>query len=343
MKPLNQKHRQHGLTLIELMISITIGTVLMAGIVSIFASSKQSYKLQDTLTYLQESGRFAIDLISKDLRRAGYWGANSQVMKTSTAPNIMGTTGFVRVTAGNYETCDATTGLLLEERLFAINDTNSGYGCIPSSGLDAYLQGDVITARYASPQMSTSADMAADGNRFFIRSSIKSGRLFTGSAEGTLANQITNEGPTESRAVVANTYYIGDSGKSCGGVKIPALYRVVLDTDGTPIRQKLFEGVEQLQIRVGWDSDGDRIADKYEDADAPAIADQNPWTWNGLFPFGSKIVSTRIWILVREQCPDPNYSYSGDPYQMGDLTFTPTGSQLNFRRQLYSATVAMRN
>jgi type IV pilus assembly protein PilW len=81
MKPLNQKHRQHGLTLIELMVSITIGIVLMAGIMQIFASSKQSYKMQDTLTYLQESGRFSIDLISKDLRRAGYWGPNGQIMK----------------------------------------------------------------------------------------------------------------------------------------------------------------------------------------------------------------------------------------------------------------------
>ena len=224
---------------------------------------------------------------------------------------------------------------------FALNDTNSGYGCVPGSGLDAYFQGDVITARYASPEMFTAAEMAAKPGRFFIRSSIKSGGLFLGGAEAAGDNQIINQGPTESRAVVAHSYYIGDTGKKCGGVPIPALYRIILGDDGRPTSQKLFEGVEQLQVRVGWDSDGDRIADKYEDASA--IADQNPWTWNGLFPFGSKIVSTRIWILVREECPDPTYTYSGDDYQMGDLTFKPTGPDLNFRRQLYSATVALRN
>ena len=341
MKPLNQKHRQHGLTLIELMVSITIGIVLMAGIMQIFASSKQSYKMQDTLTYLQESGRFSIDLISKDLRRAGYWGPNGQIMKSATEENILGTTPFIALTSGNYKTCDSTTGLLLEERIFALNDTSSGYGCIPTGGTNGYLRGDVVTARYASPQMVTSTEMTAKPGRLFIRSSIKSGRVFLGGAEAAADNQINNQGPTESRAVIAHSYYIGDTGKKCGGVPIPALYRIILGDDGRPTTQKLFEGVEQLQVRVGWDSDNDRIADKYEDASS--IASEGPWTWDGLFPFTNKIVSARVWVLMREQCPDPSYTYAGDPYQMGDTEFTPAGTDLNFRRQLYTATVALRN
>ena len=342
MKPLNQKHRQQGLTLIELMVSITIGIVLMAGIMQIFASSKQSYKMQDTLTYLQESGRFSIDLITNDLYLAGYWGANSQVMKPANKENILGTEPFVALTSGNYKTCDSTTGLLLEERIFALNDTSSGYGCIPTGGTNGYLRGDVITARYASSQTFSAAEMTANPGRLFIRSSIKSGRLFRGAAEAAGGNQIINEGPIESRAVIANSYYIGDTGKKCGGIPIPALYRIVLDDNGRPTPQKLFEGVEQLQVRVGWDSaDNDRIADIY--ADASSIASEGPWTWDGVWPFENKIVSARIWVLMREQCPDPSYSYTGDPYQMGDLTFTPAGSELNFRRQLYTSTVALRN
>jgi len=51
----------------------------MAGVIQIFLSAKQAYRLQENLSRLQENGRFAMDFITKDVRMAGYAGCSSKV------------------------------------------------------------------------------------------------------------------------------------------------------------------------------------------------------------------------------------------------------------------------
>ncbi|MBV5322223.1 MAG: PilW family protein [Ilumatobacteraceae bacterium] len=62
---------QHGLTLIELMVSIVLGLFLVGGVLSIFVSSNQTYKLNDNLMRVQENARSAFDLMARDIREAG--------------------------------------------------------------------------------------------------------------------------------------------------------------------------------------------------------------------------------------------------------------------------------
>lgn len=66
--------RQLGMTLIEIMIALLIGAFLLGGVMQIFVSSQQTNRMQENLSRLQENGRFAMEFISKDIRRAGYWG-----------------------------------------------------------------------------------------------------------------------------------------------------------------------------------------------------------------------------------------------------------------------------
>ena len=66
------KVNQHGLSLVELMIAMTIGLFLLAAIGSVFLSSKQTYRTGDNLSRMQENGRFAVDWLGKEIRVAGY-------------------------------------------------------------------------------------------------------------------------------------------------------------------------------------------------------------------------------------------------------------------------------
>jgi len=66
--------KQLGLSLVELMISITLGLVLMTGVVQMFLSSKVVFNNQQALSRIQETGRLAIDFISRDVRMAAYYG-----------------------------------------------------------------------------------------------------------------------------------------------------------------------------------------------------------------------------------------------------------------------------
>lgn len=63
---------QRGFSLIELMIAITLSLVLVAGAMQLMLSTNTTYEASDDLSRAQESGRFALSLMSKDIRMAGY-------------------------------------------------------------------------------------------------------------------------------------------------------------------------------------------------------------------------------------------------------------------------------
>jgi type IV pilus assembly protein PilW len=60
-----------GLSLVELMIAIALGLLIVAATLSIFDSNKQSYRATENLGRVQESGRTAFELMSRDIREAG--------------------------------------------------------------------------------------------------------------------------------------------------------------------------------------------------------------------------------------------------------------------------------
>ncbi|OAI21156.1 hypothetical protein A1359_19775 [Methylomonas lenta] len=70
----NRQRRQQGMTLIEIMIALVIGAFLLGGVLQIFVNSKQTYRMQENLSRMQENGRFAMEFLEHDLRMAGFWG-----------------------------------------------------------------------------------------------------------------------------------------------------------------------------------------------------------------------------------------------------------------------------
>ena len=63
---------QGGFTLIEVMVSISIASFLLLVVMVMFSSTSRSRALQTSLSGLNESGRFAINVLGRDLRMAGY-------------------------------------------------------------------------------------------------------------------------------------------------------------------------------------------------------------------------------------------------------------------------------
>ena len=72
-------NKQQGMTLIEILIALVLGLFLLAGIFQIFLSSKQSYRMQENMSRMQENGRFAMEFISRDVRMADYRACYSDV------------------------------------------------------------------------------------------------------------------------------------------------------------------------------------------------------------------------------------------------------------------------
>lgn len=66
--------RQRGMSLIELMIAMLLGSMLIAGAVKIFSSNTQAFRLQQQVSSVQETARLTMELLQADLRRAGQGG-----------------------------------------------------------------------------------------------------------------------------------------------------------------------------------------------------------------------------------------------------------------------------
>lgn len=65
MKPLAE-----GASLIELMVALFLGLMIMAAVVQLFAGSRTTYNTNEAVARVQESGRFAIELIREPIRTA---------------------------------------------------------------------------------------------------------------------------------------------------------------------------------------------------------------------------------------------------------------------------------
>ena len=67
-----------GLTLIEMMVALAIGSFLIIGAVQIYTQSRQSYLINESVAKVQDTATFAMDTLETDLRMASNWGRTSR-------------------------------------------------------------------------------------------------------------------------------------------------------------------------------------------------------------------------------------------------------------------------
>ena len=313
-----------GFSLVELMISITIGLVITLGISTSYINSKSNLQLQTALATLHIDGQYALSLLIKDISNAGYFG------ETGNIDWIAGTSSPVE---SNFS-CSNTNewGRMIGLPIYGLNDTNkinnkANYRKCISNG--DYLRGDIVTVRMLSEHTVAENNVKLDKNKqkLYSITAPDQGRIFQG--KDLALNNFTS--PAQNlRELHSNSYYIGPAighkFADCGGKTTPpSLFRESLNKHGKPQREELVQGIENLQIHYGIDTDGDGYVNQYTNA-----ALNLDW---------STIVSARIWILVRAQCPETGFKNT-NTYLLGDQKFIPDDG---YRRLLLSSTVTLRH
>ena len=64
---------QTGLTLVELLVALAIGSFLIIGAVQLYNQSRQAFIINESIARVQETAQFAMDTIEADLRMSGSW------------------------------------------------------------------------------------------------------------------------------------------------------------------------------------------------------------------------------------------------------------------------------
>ena len=111
MKPVRSMRKVRGLTLIEILISLTIGLVVVGAVVVSFVGSGQASRYHSALTQMNQDAQIALNMLSREVQLAGY----SAPASLTGSPRVVryhslsSTAGFVPETTGYIFGCDGGT------------------------------------------------------------------------------------------------------------------------------------------------------------------------------------------------------------------------------------------
>jgi type IV pilus assembly protein PilW len=328
------RRAQAGLSLIELMVSITLGLLVLSGVLTAFFNTSKARSEVERTSRQIENGRYAVDLISTDLRLAGFFGEFSA--GAAPAPAALPADGC-SLTAADWNTWLP----------FHVMGYDSTGFTSPSCTLANLKPGaDVLVVRRARTCVAGVAgcEPVSAGTPYIQTSSCaseaSSHRL---GIEGAATFDLKKKDCTtlaEKRQYLTRIYYLStDNGD---GEALPTLMRLELTGSGW-IALPLVEGIEQFNVEYGMDTDGDGAPDVYaaNPSDHPKGACAAPCPVNNWM----NVVTARFHILARNLDPSPGY-VDGKTYELGRdkdgnaVTETPAGP---YRRHVYSALVRIAN
>lgn len=306
-----------GFSLIEMMVAITIGLVIIAGLMTVLASNSSSSKTNERTSELQTNGRYALNAMKLELRQAGYRAY------TWAEPNTM-STAMGSLTGECLDTGAAAGSFVsnIRQGVWGANNSNPfSANCIPSAN---YAGDDVLVVR----RLAGIAAASLAANTVYFHSSYAVGEVFRGTTAPAFTGSPT---PLANFAVQIYVYYISPfTTSSTESPRVPALYRVSLQSDGSMARELVASGIEHFQVQYGRLS---TVPDtRYYDTvtGTPTNAASTDW---------DDVNSVRIWLLARNATAEPGYANTNS-YVMGDQTYTVNDS---FRRQLFTTVVQLRN
>jgi type IV pilus assembly protein PilW len=79
------KQHNRGFGLIEMLIALTLGLIVVLGVVQIFISAKNTYVSQNSSAAMQEDARFVLSKMIQEIRMVGMFGCLGTITDSSTA------------------------------------------------------------------------------------------------------------------------------------------------------------------------------------------------------------------------------------------------------------------
>ena len=324
MKTFQRIAHTRGISLIELMISISLGLIIISGLTHTYLLSKTNHQLQTTLSTLHNEGHHALTQIIHDIQNAGY------LAHTRNSASIKGTSP--PILPNSLCKKDNQWARMLAQPVFGINDAIKTHHtidyreCINNS---YYLRGDILALRFASQHTVPTSETTLEENRhrLYLASIPRKSLLFQGQEQHK--NKFLSQ-TSSLHSIQGRLYYIGeainDTRVNCptdNDKTYPALFRMTLNKKSVLQRQELSQGIENMQIQYGIDHDNNQSSDFYTNASS-----NTPW---------EKVSSIRVWLLIRAECPEAGFT-NRQTYFIGDQKYKPED---HYRRLLLTSTVAI--
>jgi type IV pilus assembly protein PilW len=323
--------RQHGVTLVELMIALALGLLITVAMLKVYVDASGLYRFNEGLARVQENGRFALEFIRRDARVAGFWGCYSDAPLTN---QVSATSDAWLDVAAGHITGTNDDGLNSADSITFRSATGSGT-----------LVNTTMTA--ASDSVSVDSVATITSGMAALISDCDNGDIFqvTGVSGTSLAHAAGTN--TNTSANLSKTYasgsrvYQAQQSTFCIALGAdpsqPSLRRLTNPTSGQTCASngdELIEGVENMQILYG------------EDTDADSEGANGDGTANRYVPIGTasldidRVVSVRLSLLARSL--NNNLTTAPSPYTFNGTAVTP-GATDKYLRKVFTTTITLRN
>ena len=354
--------KKNGFTLIELMIAMVLGLILVAGVIQIFISNKQAYHVTDAHSRLQDNARFALEVLSRDVRSAGFSGCRAiedmNIVTIANAPLPAIIDENTIISGSNAQTATTWFPLLPASLGTVVGGTDvitvqRGQSCggnlvgnIDSSNANVKIfnpntcsidPGDVLMISDC-----TDAHIFRDSS---VNSPMANEEVIAHAIAGTLGNQANHFCKRYASLPQAGACDAGEAKLYDFDAELlvfsSATYFIRLGNNGDPALWvfnnnagadannpiELIEGIEDMQVVYGLDTNGDDIVDNYQDANVVSAGTG----WN-------QVISARISLLAQTQ--EQNLT-------TGNQTLTFDGNAVDTTdrriRRVFTSTIGVRN
>ena len=363
----NEK-KQSGFTIVELMVALVLGLILLAGIIQIYLSTKRTHNITEGLSRLQESTRFSLDMMARDIRMAGFipcgrpqtsatlindaatfWWAdifNQPIQGFEGGSTFPSGPSF----SGRVTSADALLILRGGSKVAAVDGYATGTFTMQRSLGPGWVDdGTVMIACDPRHAAFFQAGSYSDGSPSSV--TVSTGGNSPGNCSTDLGDPIpatcaspgqpgTNYSFGDDTQLVdykAVIYYVADSPSGDDH----SLYREYLLVDGSSNidsnPEELLEGVDNMQLLYGVDPNSDGVAERYVQAN-----EVTDW---------SQVVTVRIGLLLasgeglRIATDVDTQTYRVANTLIGPESGSETVTHAEDRRKRYvsSATVSIRN
>ncbi|UWD92706.1 PilW family protein [Ralstonia pseudosolanacearum] len=299
------------------MVALVIALLVLAATVSFYLMTRSTYTTIEDTSGLEERGQFALNVMTRVLRQAGFTKLSSD------------NGGIMRLSASDAPMLSGLDGCMGKEA--ATRTTGPAAGDSLSTCL--------------SPQTSTGSD--AIEVRFFgvgttADRTVPDGTMIDCSGQG-VADYTSVDLAGQQRGLSIFYVQVGADGNpylACKFRKRDADGHEPIDATNEDnfTTQQLVPGVEALQFLYGVSTTGDStVPNVYKRA-----SDMTSDDWN-------KVYAVKVSMVVRADNASadttggtPAYTLFGNQYTNADGTFKPT-DKLNVARRLFTTTVQVRN
>lgn len=316
-----------GLSLVELMVCLVLGVLFSAAVVSAYLGAKRTYFYDEQMARMQENGRYALRLLSRELALAGFFGGVPTLSGVAPAP--VGTDcSSERWALDARDPVELVNDYPGESppvslRMFSLTCLD-GAAIVPDTDLLVIKRTAAQASLYLGAPAATLTPATSES--WFLRTE-------SGSPSGWEKlrpidlHDAGRASPTRSywEAITRIFYVRSYSESGSEGEDLPTLCMETLAGDAMTSRC-LVEGVESMQLEFGVDTDDDGAPNQY--LTAPGAGEMR------------QVVAVKIHLLLRSIARLTGHR-DVKTYRLGHKELPARGDA--YLRRVFSSTVLLRN